>query len=175
MTTPQSTRSGRTAVLYYGSTRVAEVSLFGLRGPRRVASLLLILILSASLSGCSSKGPRFVDEGSSYSESSVMVIADEVDTSQLANTPSTEGPALRHEALTALRALGGRAVPVADLITKTFSAETRAVPVYFERTTFDGKPAIVMIEAAGPAKGKLTAKRVWVLDEQGDVLYVGGR
>jgi hypothetical protein len=149
--------------------------LFGLRGLRSVAVFLPVLALAAVLSGCSTQGPRFVDSSASYDETSVMALADGIDTSQLANTPSDEAAGLRHKALTALRSRGERAVPVADMLTKTFSAETRGVPVYFERVTFKGKPAVVVIEAAGPAKGTLTAKRVWVLDEQGGVLYVGGR
>jgi hypothetical protein len=105
----------------------------------------------------------------------VMKIVDTVDASQFANTPSDQAADLRHKALTALRARGGRAVPVADMLTRTFSAETRGVPVYFERATYGGKPAVVMVEVAGPAKGKLAKKRLWVLDEQGGVLFVGGR
>lgn len=154
---------------------VMEVSLFGLSGPRRVASFLLVLACLAFLLGCSTQGPDFVDEGASYNETSVMALADGIDTSRLANTPSDDAAGLRHEALTTLRSLGGRAVPIADMLTRTFSAQTRGVPVYFERATFNGKAAVVVIEAAGPANGKLIAKRVWVLDEQGGVLYVGGR
>ena len=102
-----------------------------------------------------------------------MTLADSVDTSKLANTPSEDAVALRHKALTKLRSKGGNAVLVADMLTKTFSAETRSVPVYFERATYKDKPAVVVIEAAGPAEGKLSTKRVWVLDEQGGVLFVG--
>ena len=162
------------SVLYYGSTRVTEVSLFGFRGQRSVAPLVLILVFSALLIGCSSQGPAFVDSGASYSKTSVMKLAEGIDTSQFASTPSTDAAGLRHEALTALRSRGGRAAAVADMLTRTFSADTRGVPVYLERATFDGKPSVVVIEAAGPPSGKLTAKRVWVLDEQGGVLFVGG-
>jgi len=149
--------------------------LLGLRRLRIVVVLLLVLAVFAAPLGCSKQGPRFVDGGASFDEKSVMALADGVDTSRLANTPSDKAQGLRHKALTALRSGGGRAVPVADMLTKTFSAETRGVPVYFERATFGGKQAVIVIEAAGPAKGKLTAKRVWVLDEQGGVLFVGNR
>jgi hypothetical protein len=147
--------------------------LLGLRLP--VATLALALVLGAALSGCSSQGATFVDNKASYDESSVMNLASGIDASKLANTPSKDAAALRHHALTALRSRGGAAVPVADMLTRTFSAETRAVPIYFERATFKGKPAVVVIEAAGPAKGKLTTKRVWVLDEQGGVVFMGAQ
>jgi len=148
--------------------------LFGFRVRRSLASLVLILVFSALLAGCSARGPAFVDSGASYNKASVMKLAEGIDTSYLASTPSADAAGLRHEALTALRSRGGRAVAVVDMLTRTFSADTRGVPVYLERATFDGKPAVVVIEAAGPPSGKLTAKRVWVLDEQGGVLFVGG-
>jgi hypothetical protein len=141
---------------------------------RLLATLMLVLGLTVLLMGCSAKGAPFVDSGASYDKASVMKLAAGVDTAKLATTPSSEATYLRHKALTALRSRGGRAVPVADMLTKTFPADTRGVPVYFERATFNDKPAVVMIEAAGPANGKLMAKRVWVLDEEGNVLFVGG-
>jgi hypothetical protein len=149
--------------------------LFPTGRPRSVAIVAAMFSVVVVLVGCSSRGTVFVDGGTSYDAATVMKVAEGIDTSQFANTPSDQAPDLRHKALTALRSQGGRAVPVADMLTKTFPAETRGVPVYFERATFNGKNAVIMIEAAGPANGKLTAKRVWVLDEQGGVLYVGGR
>ena len=149
--------------------------MFGLRRLPNVAAFVLALAVSAALLGCSTQAAPFVDGDASYNEASVMTLTEGISTSAFANTPSDKAAQLRHDALTALRSRGGSAVPVADMLTKTFSAQTRGVPVYFERATFDGKPAVVVIEATGPAKGKLTAKRVWVLDEQGGVLFVGGR
>ncbi len=147
----------------------------GLRTSYRAATIALLAALTAVVAGCSSQGATFVDSNGSYTESSVMTLTAGIDSSKLADTGSDRAAELRHDALTTLRSRGGRAVPVADLLTKTFSAETRGVPMYVERASFNGKPAIVMIEAAGPPKGKLTTKRVWVLDEQGGVLFVGAR
>jgi hypothetical protein len=149
--------------------------LFGSRPFKSIATLAVLVVLSAAPFGCSSKGSTFVDNNASYDQASVMKLAAGIDTSKLASTPSDKAADLRHEALTELRSRGGRAIPVADMITKTFPAQTRGVPVYFERATFGGKPAVVVIEAAGPAKGKLSTKRVWVLDENGGVLFVGNR
>ena len=144
--------------------------------PRRsTQALVLALLVLAAIQGCSPNRPTFVDTGASYNQKSVLALAASVETTSLAQTSTERATALRHEALTALRSSGERAVPVADLITRTFPADTRGVPVYFERASFDGKLAIIMIEATGPPKGKLSSKRVWVLDENGAVLFFGGR
>jgi hypothetical protein len=147
--------------------------LFGIRPFATAAMLLVIAALGAVVVGCSAQGATFVDANGSYTESSVMKLASGIDSSKLAGTSADQSTDLRHDALTTLRSRGGSAVPIADMLTKTFSAETRGVPMYVERASFNGKPAVVMIEAAGPARGKLSTKRVWVLDEQGDVLFVG--
>ena len=34
---------------------------------------------------------------------------------------------------------------------------------------------MLVIEAAGPENGTLRAKRLWVLDEEGEVLFVGSK
>jgi hypothetical protein len=47
--------------------------------------------------------------------------------------------------------------------------------VYLERAAVDGTPAIILVEAAGPEGGKLSTKRIWVLDEQGGVIYAGSK
>lgn len=143
------------------------------RRPGNAVLLVLALAVFVVVAGCSPKGPTFVDADASYDQASVMKLAESVDTTALAQTPSEKAPDLRHEALTSLRSRGVRAAAVADMMTRTFSAETRAVPVYFERATFRGKPAVVVVEAAGPPEGKLTARRIWVLDEQGGVLFMG--
>ena len=146
-----------------------------MRRLRSSALLTLVFALTLILSACGTRGPEFVDGGASYDTTSAAALTQVVDTSNLAGTPSSRAADLRHEALTALRARGGRAVPVADLLTRTFPAETRGVPVYFERAVFKGKPVVIVVEAIGPEQGKLSAKRVWVLDEKGEVLFVGGR
>ena len=136
---------------------------------------MLALSVIALIAGCSPEGPPFVDAGNTYDQTSVMTLVESVDTTALASTPSEKSVDLRHKALTSLRSKGDRAVQVADMLTKTFSAETRAVPVYFERATFNDTPAVILIEAAGPRDGVLSARRVWVLNEDGGVLYMGSR
>lgn len=141
----------------------------------RLIALAALVALALALVGCAPSGPRFVDDGTAYTEATAMSLLSGVDVSTLAETASTEAPALRHEALTALRSRGGTAVAVADLVTRTFPPETRGVPVYFERATYKGKSAVLVIEAAGPQDGTLQAKRLWVLDDKGEVLFVGSK
>jgi len=138
-----------------------------------LAAVTLFLILATG--GCSAQGPQFVETDNTYTEATVMSLVDTVDTSKLAKTPSTEAAELRHKALTALRTRGGSAIGVANLLTRTFPADTHGVPVYFELAKYKDKNAVIVIEAAGPSTGALTAKRIWVLDEAGEVLFVGGK
>lgn len=141
----------------------------------RRTSLILLVILSTAMlaiaAGCSPKGPLYVDESSSYTVSSVGEILRRADASAYAKEPTSDAADLRHEALVALRKRGGDATAAADLITRTFPADTRSVPVYVERATMDGKRALVVVEATGPKSGSLDAKRMWVFDDQGNVIF----
>ena len=145
-----------------------------MRRPTRIVLLICagLMIMTLPL-GCAQKGPQYVDEGAVYSKTSVLKVLDEVDISELASSPSTDAPKLRHEALVALRSNSDSAAAVADLLSETFPASTRGVPVLIERAKVDGKPAIIIVEAAGPRGGKLSTKRLWALDEQGEVIVVG--
>jgi len=102
---------------------------------------------------------------------SVSEILKRADAGAYAKKPTSDATDLRHEALVALRKRGGDAAATADLITRTFPADTRSVPVYVERATVDGKRALVVVEATGPKSGSLDAKRMWVFDGQGNVIF----
>ena len=132
-----------------------------------------LLAVSLAVSGCAPKGPTYVDAGASYSQSTLASVYALADTSKLASQSAADTTKLRHDALTGLRRQGGTAAAAADLMTKTFPPSTRGVPVYVERALFDGKQALVVVEAIGPATGKLTTKRLWVLSDSGSVLFVG--
>lgn len=141
----------------------------------RRTSLLLVAILSTAVLvlavGCAPKGPLYVDKSSNYTMTSVGEILRRADASAYAKKPTSDVTGLRHEALVALRKRGGDAAATADLITRTFPADTRSVPVYVERATVDGKRALVVVEATGPKSGSLDAKRMWVFDDQGNVIF----
>ena len=84
----------------------------------------------------------------------------------LPTEPTADGVKLRHDALAALRRQGATASGVADLLTRTFPSDTSGVPVYVEKATYEGKPAVLVVEAAGPKAGSLNAKRLWVVGDR---------
>ena len=142
---------------------------------RLIATAITTLLLTAGLSGCGPEGPVWVDEGTAYTTRSVSTVLDTADTSRLVDRPTSDAPALRHSALTELRKDGAGAARVADLLTNTFEPNTRSVPVYVEQASVDGTAAVVVVEAAGPRSGKLSAKRLWVLSRNGDVILARSR
>jgi hypothetical protein len=148
---------------------------------RRCSPLWLPLALFAlatamlSLSGCGTQGPVWVEKTGTYTTQSLSALYSAADITKFASTPSADAVKLRHDALVGLRARGGGAAQAADLITKTLPATTPGVPVYVEKATVAGQPGLVVIEATGPATGKLTTKRLWALSDSGAVLFVGTR
>jgi hypothetical protein len=142
---------------------------------RVVLALALFTLSAFALLGCGPKGPVWVEGGGTYTTESLVTLYSAADITKLASTSSSDASKLRHEALVGLRQRGGAAASAADLITKTLPATTAGVPVYVEKATVSGQPALVVIEATGPATGKLTTKRLWALSETGAVLFVGTR
>jgi len=146
----------------------------------RIARTVLITALLAAtavalLTGCASKGPVYVESDVNYTNAMALALLAKADASAVASKPTSEGEKLRHEALAALRRNGATASSVADLLTRTFPSSTSGVPVYVERGNYDGKPAVLVVEATGPKSGSLSAKRLWVVGENGDVLFAGSR
>ena len=133
------------------------------------------VVIAIALIGCAPRGPMWLDNGAVYSSGSVGALIDAADTTRLVDRPTTDAPQLRHKALTELRKAGADAALVADLLTDTFEPSTRGVPVYVERASFDGTAAVIVVEATGPKSGKLSAKRLWVLSEDGDVILARSR
>lgn len=140
--------------------------------PHRAIAIVALLLIATLLgaTGCSSEKLVWVDEGTSYTMSSVERVLETADISAQSSRDAAEATALRHAALTSLRKQGPSAAKAADLLTATFPAQTRAVPVYVESATLGGKPVIVLVEATGPKTGPLTMKRLWVLGEDGSVI-----
>jgi len=132
--------------------------------------LMVVLALAVMLSGCSKKGPVFVDDSAKYDAASVEKLLGVADISALSELPTTDATALRHSALSGLRKQGDSAAGVADLLTSTFEPDTRGVPVYVEKASFEGTSAVVVVEATGPKTGTFTMKRLWVLGSDGSVL-----
>ena len=141
----------------------------------RIALSLVLISALVLMAGCRKKGPTWVDEGNGYTLDAVTGAFDRADASAISGRSSSDAIDLRHDMLTSLRNRGGEAATAADLITKTFPANTRGVPVYVERATVSGKPAYLIVEATGRDDGKLTDKRLWVIDSSGTILFSGMR
>lgn len=139
------------------------------------AAIAVAFVAVLLMAGCTPKGPTFVDRGSTYTTATVLAVFDRADTSKLASRPSTDAPALRHNALSGLRARGGKAATAADELTKLLPTDTRAVPVYVELATIGGQPVVIMVEAAGTKTGALDRKRLWVFDQHGNVVLAGSQ
>ena len=137
---------------------------------RRMAAVLVLLALSSGV-GCSPESPRFVNAGARYTALDVTSVLEVVDATNVRGTPTTDAATLRSSYLGTLRGQGGAAAEAADIITRTFSKATPGVPVYVERATFEGTPALVIVEVIGPRGGRLGDKRIWVIDDDGAVLY----
>lgn len=132
-------------------------------------SLVCMMVAALSLSGCSSKIVSFVDEGREFELQSTAEVLATVNAPRFSEEKSVSES--RTEALTQLRDQGEQANQAADLITRTFPSDTRSVPFYVERATVDGKPAWLVIEAIGKAGAPLEDERLWVLDDEGSVLF----
>lgn len=139
-----------------------------------IVTLILVTTLLAT-AGCTADDLVWVDEGTSYTMSSVDKALDIADISAHSDRQATEAAELRHSALTSLRTRGGSASEAANLLTATFSPETRAVPVYVESASLDGKPVLLVVEATGRKTGTLNMKRLWVLGEDGSVILARSR
>ena len=156
---------------YDGDTRPRRSTL------RRDQALLLCIaaLLLSVTTACSPSGPAWVDSGATYTTKTLPSLMSKADISKYSGVSASDTTQLRHKALTDLRRRGGNASAAADLITKTLPSNSQGVPVYVERAKVGGQPSYILIEAIGPANGKLTTKRLWALSDAGAVLFVGTR
>lgn len=136
------------------------------------ASLATALLV---LSACGPSGPTWVDAGAKYTTASLSAIYAKADITPFATSGAGDTTKARHDALTGLRRRGGAASDAADLLTRTLPADSHGVPVYVERATINGQQGLILVEAIGPATGKLTTKRLWAFSDKGAVLFVGTR
>lgn len=134
-----------------------------------------VLVTAFALAGCSGPDPTFVEDGALYDSASAGELVEQADPGSLAEKPAAQASELRHDYLVALRGLGGGAATAAEVITRTFPTETEAVPFYVELAMFDDEPAYIIVEALGRPGGTLSDKRLWVIDEDGNVLLSGVR
>jgi hypothetical protein len=147
--------------------------------PRFVRIALLFgcaaAVVAVLLGGCAKKGPTYTESETDFTKVTALATLARADISDLESRPTADGPKLRHEALASLRRQGATASSVADLLTSAFPSDTSGVPVYIEKARYEGAPAVIVVEAAGPKSGSLSARRLWVVGEDGGVLLAGSR
>ena len=138
-------------------------------------ALFIVVLMAFALSACSPVSAQLVDEDAAYTSENVDAILESIDTGDVEGRPVTEAEELRTAALVSLRNQGDDGTGIADLITATFPPDTRGVPVYAERATFNGQDAWVVIEVIGREGGTLEDMRLWVLSDDGEILYSANR
>ena len=142
------------------------------RSPALLVALTALSLAASLLGGCDGPSVEFHASDKAYSSPQTRLVLERIDASGLSDRPTQKADALRTSALADLRSQGKAASEAADLITSTFPPKTKSVPVYVERATVDGKSSFIIIEAWGPAEGKLDSKRLWVIARgTGDVIY----
>lgn len=146
-----------------------------MRNTLRVLALVSLIVTALSLPGCTKPIIEYVDRDASYSTQSALTLLDETTSARLSQTGVGESRGLRSTALAELRREGAEQSEAASLITSTIPQDTRGVPYYVERADFEGEAALVVLEATGPPQGTLSDARLWILSEEGDVLFVGNR
>jgi hypothetical protein len=146
------------------TARRALVSLFG-----------LLVVMSLSSVGCAQKTIELVDDGRSFEIDTVVTMMDAGDPGDLTGRSADQADSLRSKALSSLRQRGAEGTRVADLLTDSFPSNTRGVPFYVERALVDGQESWLVIEAIGRRGGELDDRRLWVLDNEGEVIFSATR
>jgi hypothetical protein len=133
--------------------------------PLRVAALSLTVVAALQAAGCWS-APRvsFEHSDASYTVTQAEQFGRSVSLAGASSIKTEQATAERQKALAELRRLGSEPAAVADMLTKDFPQQSRAVPVSVTAATVSGVPAYVVVEATGRPGGTLTSRRVWVFD-----------
>jgi hypothetical protein len=145
---------------------LAEASLrFRSSIPFRAAALSIAAAILVPATGCVS-GPQvpFVRSDKSYTVSQAQEWARSISLGAASSIQTDQATEARQKALAALRVQGTEPGRAADMLTRGFPAQSRAVPVRVEAATVAGRPAYIVVEATGRPGGTLTSRRVWVFD-----------
>ncbi len=140
-----------------------------MRRLKLLPAIALCVLTLCVLAGCS-QGPEWDPSLGTITSSALMARLRSTDTAELREVPASEARQRRDDALAALRKEDGGSA-VADVLTEAFAQGNAGVPVYVGLGQFGGQRAIAVIEAYGPATGKLAFKRLWILSETGEPLY----
>lgn len=145
--------------------------------PRLLRALFVVavLLVAIQVTACANDTVSYVDDGTAYDKESALALLEQEPPSGLAQEPTAKSGQLRTAALTQLRRQGEAESEAASFITRTLPAESRSVPFRVERGSYEGVPALLILEATGPRSGTLSDVRVWILAENGEVLLVANR
>lgn len=140
-----------------------------------VIATCVVALLTILCAGCSARQVTYVDAGRSYDSTMALDVLDRTESPVVAAQATAAGPELRTKALAQLTRQGDTASEVAALLIRSFPSGTAGVPIYVERVTFSGKPAVLVVEAVGREGGSLSYRRLWVVGTTGEVLFAGSR
>lgn len=135
----------------------------------RLAWVVVMLCGVLLLSACTAAGIEFVETSKDYDAAGLETLLEATSSPELAQHSVDEISALRREALIDLRSQSAEGARAADLITRTFP-DVAAVPFHVQTAKVEGTDAVLLIEAVGGEDGSLTARRLWAMNGQGDVL-----
>lgn len=136
------------------------------RWTSRTKAATVLLAVGLLLSSCDRPtGVSIVYEASSrdYGADAARKLLSETDTASIAGLETEGASEHRRDALVALRSKGAGGEVAATLITSVFPADTPAVPARVLTATYEGRPAVILVEAYGDDSGRLARKRLWVL------------
>jgi len=133
-------------------------------GSVALAALVALAVLTPA-AGCS-RGPsaRYVADGGAHTLADVERSAAGVSLGDAAAVKVEDAPRVRQQVLARLRSNGASAGQAADLMTREFPVETKAVPLHVEAATVDGKAVWIVVEAWADRTGDLKYRRLWVFD-----------
>lgn len=131
----------------------------------RIAVALTTVVAIGVVTGCSRvPSIRFVPDGGSHTLAEVERTAATIGLGSAASVRVEDAARVREQTLVRLRETGGDAGKAADLMTREFPVVTKAVPLYVEGATVDGRRAWIIVEAWGDRTGNLKYRRLWVFD-----------
>lgn len=135
----------------------------------RLLSAVLLLFSALLLSACAAPSVEFIEVSEDYDAATLETLLNTSTAPELERRTIEEARGLRREALIELRSQSAAGARAADLITQSF-AEVEAVPFHVEVAKFQGVDVVLLIEAAEDSDGSLGSRRLWAIDDQGDVL-----
>lgn len=142
-----------------------------MRGANR-GLLVVVLAAAMTLSACSQSKVAYVDTDASYTSTQLQSLLARTGLGSVGDESASKATELRHEALVQLRSQGTAQSVAADTITKAFPTTIASVPVHVERADFDGAESLIIVEAWGDSRGRLSSKRLWVIGaKSGEILY----